>query len=108
MRTNKEATRVGFGWDDEQLLEGLRLSLADVRDVPPEFIAAARNAYAWRNVDAELAQLSYDSSRDLALRQESETAAARAPTSAASSAALALAMMPVMVWAGVPTGPLAR
>lgn len=32
--------------------------------VPPKFIETAKHAYAWHNVDAELAQLMYDSSRD--------------------------------------------
>jgi hypothetical protein len=70
------------GWDNEQLMAALRQSLAASQDVPPEAIAAARSAYAWRNVDAELAQLSYDSSRDrdLALSRQSETAAIRALT----------------------------
>jgi hypothetical protein len=70
------------GWDNEQLIAALRQSLAASRDVPPEAIAAARSAYAWRNVDAELAQLSYDSSRDrdLALSRQSETATIRALT----------------------------
>jgi hypothetical protein len=70
------------GWDNEQLMAALRQSLAASQDVPPEAIAAARSAYAWRNVDAELAQLSYDSSRDrdLALSRQSETATIRALT----------------------------
>jgi hypothetical protein len=70
------------GWDDEQLLAALGQSLAASRDVPTETIAAAQSAYAWRNFDAELAQLSYDSSRDrdLALSRQSETATIRAFT----------------------------
>jgi hypothetical protein len=51
-------------WDDEQLLALLKEALGDSQAVPPDFIAAGRNAYAWRGVDAELAQLSYDSELD--------------------------------------------
>jgi hypothetical protein len=51
-------------WDDEQLLALLKEARRESREVPPDFIAAGKNAYAWRGVDAELAQLSYDSERD--------------------------------------------
>jgi hypothetical protein len=50
--------------DDERLLPALKESLRARRAVPPEFIEAAKNAYTWRNIDAELAQLTYDSTRD--------------------------------------------
>jgi hypothetical protein len=51
-------------WDDEQLLALLKDALGDGQAVPPDFIAAGKSAYAWWGVDAELAQLSYDSERD--------------------------------------------
>ena len=51
-------------WDDEQLLALLKEAQQEGRAVPPDFIATGKNAYAWRGVDAELAQLSYDSERD--------------------------------------------
>jgi hypothetical protein len=47
--------------DDERLLAGLGAAVRAAREVPPEFLAAARAAYAWRNIDAELAALTYDS-----------------------------------------------
>ena len=77
------------GWDDEQLLDALRQSLAASRDMPPGTIDAAQSAYAWRDVDTELAQLSFDSSRDqeLALSRRSETAAVRAFAQLAEQAA---------------------
>jgi hypothetical protein len=69
-------------WDDEQLLAALREARQAQRAVPPEFVEAGRSAYAWRNIDAELARLTYDSTRDLertpSLR--SETASIRALT----------------------------
>ena len=51
-------------YDDEELLAVLRQALAERQAVPPEFVEAAKNAFAWHNIDAELAELTYDSSRD--------------------------------------------
>jgi hypothetical protein len=51
-------------WDDEPLLTALRESLRARRAVPEWFTAAGKSAYAWHNIDAQLAQLTYDSSRD--------------------------------------------
>jgi len=69
-------------WDDEQLLAMLKEALRASAVVPPEFIEAGKNAYTWRNIDAELARLTYDSTHDhadeLALR--SETASIRSLT----------------------------
>jgi hypothetical protein len=50
--------------------------------VPAWFIETGKNAYAWHNIDAELAQLTYDSERDqrrVAVTR-SETASIRALT----------------------------
>ena len=57
----QEVSVVTDGWDDEGLLAALRQALGERRAVPPEFVAVAKGAYTWRNIDAELAQLSYDS-----------------------------------------------
>jgi hypothetical protein len=51
-------------WDDEQLLTALQESLRARREVPAWFMAAGQSAYAWHNIDAQLARLTYDSSRD--------------------------------------------
>jgi hypothetical protein len=69
-------------WDDDQLLAALREAMQARRAVSPKFIETGRNAYAWHNVDAELAQLTYDSSRDVSLHASvrSETASVRALT----------------------------
>lgn len=72
---------VNSGMDDAVLLAALGAAVAARAAVPDEFIAAGRNAYAWHNIAAELASLSYDSLLDdagAALR--SETAAIRALT----------------------------
>lgn len=57
------------GWEnDEVLLRELRAALAEARDVPEHFLEAARAAYTWRTVDAELLALtSYDSVLDAEL-----------------------------------------
>jgi hypothetical protein len=52
-------------WDDDDLLVALRQAVRERQAVPPEFVEAARNAFAWRNFDAEVAQLTYDSGRDV-------------------------------------------
>jgi hypothetical protein len=51
--------------DDDQLLAALQAALSAWQDIPPEFIDTARNAYSWLNIDAELAQVAYDSAHDL-------------------------------------------
>jgi hypothetical protein len=70
------------GWDDEKLLGALREALRARQAVPSWFIETGKNAYAWHNIDAELAQLTYDSLTDtdqLAFVR-SETASIRALT----------------------------
>jgi hypothetical protein len=47
---------------DEELIDLLHNALAELDQVPRPVVEAARGAFAWRNVDAELAELLYDSS----------------------------------------------
>jgi hypothetical protein len=54
----------GRDWDDDQLLAALGEAVRARREVPEWFVETGKNAYAWHNIDAELAQLTYDSSRD--------------------------------------------
>jgi len=72
------------GWGDEQLLTALGKAMKARRAVPSWFIETGKNAYAWHNIDAELAQLTYDSRTDTdamaVARSESETASIRALT----------------------------
>jgi hypothetical protein len=70
------------GWDDEQLMEALRESMRARQAVPDWFIETAKSAYAWHNIDAELAQLTYDSHNDkeAAAVVRSEAASIRALT----------------------------
>ena len=75
------------GWDDdERLMEVLSDALRARQAVPPWFLETAKNAYAWHSIDAELAQLTYDSSRDAevsaSLRAESASIRALTFTSA--------------------------
>jgi hypothetical protein len=69
-------------WDDDTLLAALGQAVRARQAVPPEFIEAGKNAFAWHNIDAELAQLTYDSSSDaeLALSVRAESASIRALT----------------------------
>jgi hypothetical protein len=50
--------------DDEELLAALGEAIRAREAVPEWFVETGKNAYAWHNIDAELAQLTYDSSRD--------------------------------------------
>jgi hypothetical protein len=70
------------GWDDEQLMAALREAMQARAAVPDWFIETAKSAYAWHNVDAELARLTYDSDsgRELAGVTRSEAASIRALT----------------------------
>ena len=69
-------------WDDDRLLAALGQALKAREAVPSWFIETGKNAFAWHNIDAELAQLTYDSNEDLreAAVLRSETASIRALT----------------------------
>ena len=69
-------------WDDDRLLGALRQALRAREAVPTWFIETGKNASAWHNIDAELAQLTYDSDLDRlqAAAMRSETASIRALT----------------------------
>lgn len=62
--------------DDDELLSVLRRAVAARQEVPAAFVAAAQAAFAWHNIDAELAQLTYDSVRDADLRTATRAEAA--------------------------------
>ena len=47
--------------DDDQLLAALREAFRSKRSVPAEFTATAKAAFVWRDIDAELATLTWDS-----------------------------------------------
>jgi hypothetical protein len=70
------------GWDDERLLADLSEALRARQAVPSWFVETGKNAFAWHNIDAELAQLTYDSHQDRyeAAAMRSETASIRALT----------------------------
>jgi hypothetical protein len=54
----------GRAMGDEELVERLRAAARTVDAVPPEVLAAARASFTWRTIDAELAELSFDSYDD--------------------------------------------
>jgi hypothetical protein len=74
------------GWDDEELLAALGDAMRARQEVPEWFVETGKNAYAWHNIDAELAQLTYDSDTDtdtgrgVAAAVRSESASIRALT----------------------------
>ena len=72
------------GRDDEELLAALGEAIRARREVPEWFVETGKNAYAWHNIDAELAQLTYDSDSDadrsLAVAVRTEAASIRALT----------------------------
>jgi hypothetical protein len=80
--TYGEASQVRSGWDDERLLAALGEAMKARAAVPSWFIETGKNAFAWHNIDAELAQLTYDSNEDRreAAAMRSETASIRALT----------------------------
>lgn len=65
-------------WDDERLLAALREALRARQDVPAWFTETGQGAYAWHDIDAQLAQLTYDSSRDQDLEGIMRSAGTRA------------------------------
>jgi hypothetical protein len=69
-------------WDDDRLLAALGQALKAREAVPAWFIETGKNAFAWHNIDAELAQLTYDSYQDqrAVAVVRSETASIRALT----------------------------
>jgi hypothetical protein len=73
-------------WEDDDLIAALHEALHARQAVPDEFVEAGKNTFAWRNIDAELARLTYDSVRDLelaaSLRAEEATIRALTFTSA--------------------------
>lgn len=52
--------------DDDDLMAALQEAFRAERDVPREFIEAGQASFTWRNVDAELAALTFDSATELA------------------------------------------
>ena len=60
--TSREAGQVRDDWDDERLLAALSEAMAARQAIPSWFVETGKNAYAWHSIDAELAQLTYDSS----------------------------------------------
>jgi hypothetical protein len=65
-------------WDDDQLLAALGDAVRARQAVPDAFVEMGKGAYAWSHIDAELAQLTYDSMTDRTAAVRSETASIRA------------------------------
>ena len=65
-------------WDDDQLLAALVGAVRARQAVPDAFVDMGKGAYAWHRIDAELAQLTYDSGTVRIAAVRSETASVRA------------------------------
>jgi hypothetical protein len=65
-------------WDDDQLLAALGDAVRARQAVPDTFVEMGKGAYAWHRIDAELAQLIYDSGTVRIAAVRSETASVRA------------------------------
>ena len=88
-------------WDDDDtLLAALKQAVHARRDVPPEFVEAGKSAFAWHNIDAELAQLTYDSSREphAALSVRAEAAPVRALTFTSARLTIELEVSETRCW----------
>ena len=68
------------GWHDDELLAALGEAIKAQDPVPSWFVQTGKNAYAWRSIDADLAQLTYDSRADADAVARPETATIRALT----------------------------
>jgi hypothetical protein len=86
-------------WDDEEIMRALRHAFRARPAVPRVFVEAGRSAFGWRNVGVELAQLTYDSTRDLepALSPRAEATAARVLTYASAYLTIELEVTPAAV-----------
>ena len=82
-------------WDDEELLAALGEAMRAWQAVPEWFVETGKNAYAWHDIDAEMAQLTYDSLVDrerlAVVRSEAASIRALAFTSARLSIELEVA-----------------
>ena len=65
-------------WDDDQLLAALGDAVRARQAVPDAFVEMGKGAYAWHRIDAELAQLTYDSGTVRIAAVRSEMASVRA------------------------------
>jgi hypothetical protein len=65
-------------WNDDRLLAALGDAVRARQAVPDAFVELGKGAYAWHHIDAELAQLTYDSKLDRTAAVRSQTASIRA------------------------------
>jgi hypothetical protein len=82
-------------WTDDRLMAALGEAVRAARAVPPGFTEAGKAAYTWRNVDAELAALTFDSAAQAAaLAVRAEEASPRFLTFAGSQLTIELEIGP--------------
>jgi hypothetical protein len=92
--------------DDDVLRRRLAEALREVDAVPPDFAEAGHAVLAWRDFEAELAALIYDSEHDDAVLARADIASLRALTFATSQLTIEVTFMPdVMIGQVVPQCP---
>jgi len=62
-----EVSPVAEQWNDDEIMGRLAQAWQAADDVPADFIAAGKAAFAWRDIDSELAELVYDSALEAEL-----------------------------------------
>jgi hypothetical protein len=95
----------GLWWsEDDRLLASLGGALEEVRALPRDFVTAGKATYAWHDIDADLAALTYDSAAaglaDLS-GVRAESASLRALTFASSTVAIELELTPDAIFGQV-------
>ncbi len=82
MRNGGNDERLLAALSDDELLAALSEAMKARQAIPSWFVQTGQNAYAWHNIDAELAQLTYDSrtDRERSAAVRSERASIRALT----------------------------
>lgn len=79
---------------DEELLAELEAALRTSAEVPAEFVAAGKAAFAWRGVDAEIAALTFDSAGGELVGTRADSASVRALTYSAAEVTLEVEVGP--------------
>ncbi|MEV4512293.1 hypothetical protein AB0K00_25425 [Dactylosporangium sp. NPDC049525] len=85
-------------WDDAHLVTRLAEAVQESYAVPQSVIESGRAMFAWRNIDADLAALEYDSLTDSAARSRADMAALRSLTYSTEYASIELTFMSGVVF----------
>ena len=76
--------------DDDSLAADLADALQAANDIPPQFLEAGKAAFAWRTIDADLAELTFDSAETASRGMRAGGAAYRSLTYAGREVTIGL------------------